>query len=102
MTRQLRRPAVKNLVRTTALAAVTVAALTGCSKASDTTCSEFVSQSYSDQASTLRGLLDEHDLKMLDIGNTVGVTDAVTGFCSVSGNSTALIEDAVNWNSSTW
>lgn len=85
-----------------AVAAIAIFAVAGCSDAGSTTCSEFQAQSSADQSSTLRSLLSEHDLKMLDSGNTIGVTNAVTSFCSMSGNSGTSIDDAVDWDSGTW
>jgi len=84
-------------------AAVTVAILTGCSSTGDsTTCADYLAADTSEQQSILMDLLREHDLKTLDPGNLVGITDNVTAFCANSGNGTASLNGAVDWDSSTW
>lgn len=104
------------LNRRHALAAITVtimaaACLTGCSNAGKTTCSEYAAKTYSDKQSTSKALLEEHDLEPNDVGNTVGLSQALDSFCGLSGgfkagtasrNGSSQLNDAVNWSATRW
>jgi uncharacterized protein YraI len=74
--------------------------LTGCSSAGSTACSDYNTQSITDQTSTLRNLLREHDLDPNDFGNIQGVTAAVTSLCG--SNSSATLNEATDWDAETW
>lgn len=77
--------------------------LTGCgASAGQMTCSEFEQLDYNEQASTLTDLLDEHDLDPYNSGNIVGVTSSVSSFCAMTSNTNSRIDEAVDWESSTW
>lgn len=80
-----------------------VGAATGCSSTGDTTtCADYLAEDSSDQQSILMSMLREHDLETLDPGNLTGVTGNVTAFCVDSANGGAAVNDAVDWDSSTW
>ncbi len=72
------------------------------------TCAEYGALSTGEQLQTLSTLLSEHRLEPGDTGNILGVTSAVDGFCgtgfpgSATTNLEEPIEDAVDWESSSW
>ncbi|CAN7342860.1 hypothetical protein [Arthrobacter sp. LjRoot14] len=94
-----------------ALAILAAASLTGCSNAGKTTCSEYAAKSYSDKQNTSKALLAEHDLEPNDVGNTVGLSQALDSFCGLSGgfqpgkasrNASTPLDEAVNWSAKRW
>ncbi|MEU4595947.1 hypothetical protein [Nocardia sp. NPDC023988] len=77
------------------------------------TCSEFAAMSYEEQNETLDDLLSAHDLETLSTANTIGVRTEVDSYCGTFGfskdtggkagrNGTQQIDNAVDWDSSTW
>lgn len=90
-----RRPAALVLAATAAFM------LAGCSKAGNMTCQDFNAEGIAKQGQTLDDLLSEHGLDTTSSDNILGVTGAVSRLCA-SGNPSAHLNDAANWDSKTW
>lgn len=91
------RRTTTTLIATAVMSATT---LTGCSKAGSTTCQEFNAQSISDQTSTIRSLLKQHDLDPDSITNVTELTKDVSAYCR--NGSSGTLENATDWESPTW
>lgn len=84
--------------------------LTACSGAGNTTCDQYAAKSFSDQGATARDLLGSHNLEPYSVGNTVGITKALSSFCGITGlgnekaskNKNTAIDKAVNWSAKNW
>ncbi|WP_113832417.1 hypothetical protein [Blastococcus sp. TF02-09] len=66
----------------------------------DTTCGEYASIDADDQTSTIRSLLDEHDLDDDDTGNLRSLWREVRGYCGAEPD--GKLGDAADWCASSW
>lgn len=107
----MRQPSRERGVMVGALCFTAVfATVTGCSSSGSITCDEYAAQSFDEKGETIRSLLVEHRLESNDVGNTVGASSTVDGFCGTiaiqSGkatrNESIPIEQAIDWDSPTW
>ena len=84
-----------------AVVVATLLTLGGCGASpDDTTCGEYASMDSDDQTSTIRSLLDEHDLDDDDAGNIRGLTSGVRDYCGAEPDE--KLGDAADWCASSW
>lgn len=108
-----RRPAPRGAALALSMAAAL--SLAGCAAPGDTTCDEYAALSYEEQSQLERDLLRAHDLEPNSVGNSIGVRQNILSFCGLPGlnmvgggtetatqNTSSPIEDAVDWESTSW
>ncbi|MFC9419866.1 hypothetical protein, partial [Bacillus mobilis] len=84
-------PAIASPVRhgrvlaTAAVAIVAAASLTSCSNPGAMTCDEYAALSTGERLKVERELLIAHDLEPNNMGNSLGVSQAVDSYCGLNG-----------------
>lgn len=94
------------------LAILAATSLTGCSNPGAMTCDEYAALTTGERLKVQRELLIAHDLEPNNMGNSLGVSQAVDSYCGLNGisdkeaaakaNRKNPIENAVNWSAKRW